>query len=215
VIRSADLLYDMEGVYEQLAAQWSTCCEDPFSYTCQSTISKWTNPDTLSNLQSLIVNNKSHCAFVCGHHALLLKQPGCSAVICVDRFADLFIGLVTGKDDVLTTYEILIGGVVWGEVSLEPGVPTFVVRGTHIIPTIGIAFQKVIIKFTGPVPKSLYYIGGILLNEQRKAAASNDHKCVFSNGDIGTILNQSAFVHKHQKIPLTALEVPDMTKIMY
>jgi hypothetical protein len=208
----------MEGVYEQLAAQWSTCCEDPFSYTdglCQSTISKWTNPDTLGNLQSLIENNKSHCAFVCGHHALLLEQLECSAVVCVDRFADLFMGLVTGKDDVLTTYEILIGGVAWGEVSLEPGVPTFVVRGTHVIPTIGISFQEVIIKFTGPVPKTLYYIGGILLNEQRKAAASNDHKYLFSNGDIGAIQNQSAFVHKHQHIPLGALEVPDMTKITH
>lgn len=208
----------IEDVYEELAREWTTLSSAPALYCenlFQATLSKYRERTDFAHVESVLTENKSRTALFCGHRGLVVEALQPAPVLRIDRFDDLLVGFMTGLVDEETSFELSIGGVLWGETTLQPGIPGFPIRGTHVLPMIPIGFQGVCISFKkSKVPEQLYYIGGTLLHEERCWVQNRPHKFLFSNGDIGAIQDHSAFVHAEQKVPEGAFEVPDMTLLL-
>lgn len=214
----------MQAIYEDLATEWYKFCKDPVVYEqrlCESTLKLCPDPRLAA-----VLENDPRKAKLFYHHATIVAYNTDTLVwracdnckhskvqFAVPNFEDVFVGLLSGESDADTAFEVTVNGHKWGESILLPGKPTLALRGTHVLPVLALPSSLVQIRFTGPVPKTLHYIGGRVGDHEQRQLLQQQLalKYCFENGEVAFAENgcaQRPQLHMDTELPVNAFTVP-------
>lgn len=187
----------MIKTYEALTDEWRMFCEDPNMYSekmCTRAIER--DPNQSSVLTTILKTNANYAKVFCDYPVIVQYELEPKQEFAIPNFADIFVGLMSGESDQVTSYNVTIGDdCSWGQTTLHPGKPTLALRGTHVLPTLPLQFSEPRVLFTGPVPRTLKFIGGSvgIDYDNRHLFQEAKHKFCFENGETAYIHEGIAF----------------------
>jgi hypothetical protein len=148
----------MQAILSSIASKYQKYCAGLLQIS-ETPPENWTNQRMGLSLEPDYAFIASKAADDDEQITLVVRNIEPSHFIRIQRYDDFAVALEIGAQDKPTTVEIQCGNRTISMLRLLPGKPTLMIGDTYPVILSALSYHEVIIRFTGPIPQQIKFIG--------------------------------------------------------